>query len=212
MGSLSEPWDRPLIPKRGNVSQRVLFESVGRALMAWEEVEASLAHIYSALTRGTRFHAQANREYGIPDNFAQRLRGLEVKACRYFVHNPCQKTEGEFSEVVRLAVAYSARRNDIAHGVTRYIHWIVNPGSQESLLGLAGIGTLQWCVIPPHFKGNKFTKRNRPSYVLTSREINRFAASFWDVARHASNFAHDLEKQQQDALAALLGKPTQQDA
>ncbi len=188
---MGEPWDRPPFPKRGNASQRVLFEFIGRALMAWEEVETALAHLYSIFSCGSKFDQAANREYGEPPNFAPRLRRLEERARGYFVAKPCQEQEGEFDNIIRLATAYAPRRNDIAHGVARPVQWVLDPNSHESLLSLAG--EMQWCVIPPHFRDNKFTSENRPVYVLTSRETNRFSEAFWKITHRATKLATELD-------------------
>ena len=188
---MGNPWDRPPFPKDGNVSQRVLFESIGRALMAWEEVEGSLAHLYSAISTGSQFDEPSNKAYGNPDNFRERLGALRQNACRYFVKNCDQHREGQFAKIAELAEGFSGRRNDIAHGRARPIQWIL--GKPRSLLGDA---PFRWCIIPPHFRGNKFTPGNVPHYVLTSREINVFAGKFWDVAVLASDLARKLETPQ----------------
>jgi hypothetical protein len=55
------PWDRPQLARRGS-AERVLYEAIGRTLMAWEEVEGACAHLYSAFIAGWRFSVEANRE------------------------------------------------------------------------------------------------------------------------------------------------------
>ncbi len=190
---MPEPWDRPPMPKRGNRSERVLFEAVGRALMAWEEIETALAHLYAALATGDRFHPVSNREYGKPPTFIERLKGVEKKAARYFVKLPDQERESEFARIFALSTGFSGRRNDIAHGRVRLIHWIINPGSREALLSLAGTKAMQSCMIPAHFKGDKFTSENLPLYVYTSREINHIAAQFWPISRRVAELARLVE-------------------
>jgi hypothetical protein len=204
---MTEPWDRPPFPARGNRSERVLFESIGRALMAWEEAETTLAQLYAVFATGWARDEPANKEYGVPPNYGQRMQALEKKASVFFARYPSQDDEGAFSAIVQEANGYSGRRNDIAHGVTRHIHWIINPRSSESLLSLAD--RLGSCVVPPHFRGNKFTKKNTPEYVLTSREINRFALAFWDIARHVMNLGVLLERRLRQPSPH---KPTRRDA
>jgi hypothetical protein len=168
----------------------VLYEAVGRALMAWEEVECELSHLYSAFITRWPFDIEANRKYGEPLNFVHRAQALERVACRYFCKNPCQDMEGAFAEIMRLANGWSTRRNDVAHGRARPSHWILNPGSRETLLGVRG--PLQWCIIPAHFKEDKFID-DEPTYVLTSPEMRRFAAAFWSIAKQTSEFMHKIE-------------------
>jgi hypothetical protein len=157
---MSHTWDRPPFPKRGN-TQRVLYEAIGRTLMAWEEVEGAFAHLYSAFLTGWPFDVEANRQYGEPLNFVHRIEGLRAIACRYFYKHPSQETEGEFDELLRLAQGWSGRRNDVAHGRARPSSWIIVSEKQ---------GTQRWCVIPPHFRGEKFAGE-LPAYIRSSREI-----------------------------------------
>jgi hypothetical protein len=80
---MPDPWDRPPFPKAGN-SPRILYEAIGRALMAWEEVEGAFAHLYSTFLTGWPFDVEANRQYGEPLNFVHRVDGLRAIACRSF--------------------------------------------------------------------------------------------------------------------------------
>jgi hypothetical protein len=187
---MGEPWDRPPFPTRGN-SERILFEAIGRALMAWEDVEGEFAHLYSTFACGWPFDLGNNRKYGEPLNFAQRIQGLEQMACRFFRLNPSQEREGAFADIVRLANGWSLRRNDVAHGRARLMHWVINPNSPETLL--TAPQPLKWCVIPAHFKGDKFTADNKPAYVLTSREMRLFETAFWNIARQAGDLTHEFE-------------------
>lgn len=160
--------------------------------MYWEEFEAGLSHVYSAFCAPDRFNEAAMRKYGEPLNFVQRLKGLKTKGDDYFRRRPHQAKEGDFDSLVNLAENFSQRRNDIAHGVPRYIHWILDPNSPVTWLELAP--KIAWCVIPPHFKGNKFTKARQPAYVFTSREINYFAGHFWKLIQASARLAHDIER------------------
>jgi len=66
---MPDTWDRPSFPTRGNKSDRVLFEAIGRALNAWEQVETALA------LRDIR----ALLLWGLRQNWASR-RGVEILA------------------------------------------------------------------------------------------------------------------------------------
>src|SRR3977135_497493 len=121
----ANPWDRPPFPQRGS-AQRVLYESIGRALMNWEEIEGAFAHLYSAFLTGKRGDVGANQKYGIPTNFAQRVEGLKAVACRYFQKHPSQEMEGTFDRLVDLALNWSNRRSDVAHGRARPSSWIID--------------------------------------------------------------------------------------
>jgi hypothetical protein len=179
---MPDPWDRPQFPKRGNC-QRTLYEAIGRTLMAWEEVEGAFAHLYSTFLTGWPFDVEANRQYGEPLNFVHRVDGLRAIACRYFHRHPSQDIEGEFDAIMRLAHGWSGRRNDVAHGRARPSSWIIESETQ---------GLHRWCVIPPHFRAQKFAGE-RPAYVLSSREIRRFGEAFWELAHRIGRFYHEIE-------------------
>lgn len=183
---MPDPWDRPPLPRKGNLSQNVLFAAIGRTLNAWEEVEIALSHLYSVFVTGDRFDGAAMHDYGAPANFNQRF-GLLLRAAeQHFIRRPSQPIEGEFARLAAMVSGYSARRNDIAHGHVHYLHWIIPPRAPITLLS-AGRGELQWCLVPPHFRANKFTAKNLPAYVLTSREINELGLVFWDIVRALNN-------------------------
>lgn len=188
---MAEPWDIPPFPKQGNASQKVLFAAIGRATAAWADVEVTFAHLLSVFLAGNQFDARANRAYGEKETFAHRQALLTAAAEAHWRKRPDQALEGRLKELMILAMNLSRRRNDIAHGVLRFIHWIREPNSRATLL--SGGADLRWCLIPPHFNGKKFTSENRPEYVFTSREINRFAEAFWDLARDSSNLARKVE-------------------
>jgi len=131
------------------------------------------------------FDEGKNREYGRPANFRERLTNLEAAGCRYFCKWPHQDLEGELTWVIRYAMGYSQRRNDIAHGIVR-------------LAGVVGIDIdirdeMRWCVLPPHSRADKFTSGNMPTYILTSREINRFAKAFEAIVVRAWKLARAVE-------------------
>jgi hypothetical protein len=173
---MPDPLDRPPFPKRGNKSDCILFEAIGRTLNAWEEVEISLAHLYAAAVSGDRFDSAANHAYGEPTNFRQRIECLQRVAARRFINHPSQPIEGEFARLMELINGYAARRNDIAHGHTLPVQWLVDPADRPVLLSIAG--QVQWCLVPPHFRANKFTARQRPAYALTSWEIRESGLVF----------------------------------
>jgi hypothetical protein len=191
---MPNPWDRPPLAQRGS-AKRVLYEAIGEALMNWEEVEGALAHLYSALVNGRR-NTEANQEYGISLNFVGRIHGLKTVACRYFHKHPSQASEGGFDELVRLASSWSSRRNDVAHGRARPSKWIVPSTGPYGELE-------RWFVIPPHFKGDRFTG-TVPAYILSSREIRRFGDAFWKLAGRIEGFAFEIERAHRSSLYTRL--------
>jgi hypothetical protein len=184
---MPNPWDRPRIPKRGNKSDRSLFEALGRALNAWEEIEISMAHLYAEFTQSDRFEPEANLAYGEEANFNRRAAMLQRGAQEYFVRCPSQVVEGEFCRLMNLATGYSARRNDIAHSHVLPTHFIRIPDTSAEFLALEE--NPEWWLVPPHFRANKFTSRRLPAYAFTSSELNEFRKTFWDLAHAFSNLS-----------------------
>lgn len=184
---MSEPWDPPPFPKRGNRSYRVLLESIGRALTTWEELESYLANLYAALCGQDCYDQKANNLYGDELNFSGRIAALEQAGSRYFIKRPNQAREGELAWVIKYVTGYSRRRNDVAHGVVRCLQVVTD--SSKTILG----SNLEWCLIPPHFREKKYVTPNDPVHILTSVEINKFAKDFWPILRGVYRLALAVE-------------------
>ncbi len=202
---MANPWDRPPLSKRGNRSDRTLFAAIGRALIGWEEIEASMAHLYAAFTAADRFSLQEIRDYGKPANFKDRMAILQTSADNHFRSCPSQEIEGEFCRLKKLIDGYTGRRNDIAHSRVLYIQMVVEAESLDHLKSM--VDNLQWCLVPPFFRANKFTANNRPAYILTSWEINEFARVFWDIARALSNLSLWVLSQRSHASHGIRLQP-----
>ncbi|WP_158812084.1 hypothetical protein [Beijerinckia sp. L45] len=171
-----DPWDVPPIPTRGDEYGDALFAAIGRALIAWEEIEVSLAHLYSALCEKSPYDDGSNLDYGLPSNFNGRLEKLNDKAETYFIKYSNQGLEGRLHELLYRIKRMSARRNDIAHGVVRLFDIVKDPNI--TLLGAIDSG---WCLVPPHFKGVKHYDRNTPIVLFTSRSIKKVESGFWTL-------------------------------
>jgi hypothetical protein len=182
------PWDRPTLAQQGSRSDRALFESIGRTLNAWEQIESELAHLYSAMIAGHRFDMSANLVYGVPNTIQLRLAALQRAAKAHCVRHPSQEIEGEFERLSEMVERYSARRNDIAHGIARPFRWIITP----KLEGLVMYPNTEssWCLVPPHYRPKRTRPDSYPAYLLTSREINAFGSVFLKIAHALSNLSN----------------------
>jgi hypothetical protein len=187
---MSDPWDRPPLARRGNRSEASLFESIGRALNAWEMVEAEMAHLYSAFITLERFDLASNLAYGEPNTFPLRAAALQRSACPHFCRYPSQEIEGEFRRLITLAERYSVRRNDIAHGTVRPFEWVITPATQETVLQVVPwYEDCSWCLIPPHYRPKNTGRDRGPAYLFTSWEINEFGKVFMNIAHAISNLS-----------------------
>ena len=184
----THPQDIPAIPQRGDKYGNTLFSAIGRALIAWEEVEVSIAHVYSALCNKSCFDENTNAQYGTPLNFNSRLRELKLVAEAYFISNSDQNKENIFYKICNDAEKISYRRNDIAHGVIRLLDLVKDPS--KTLLGTLDSG---WCLVPPHFKGVKYYDKDTPYAIYSSKSIRKIENYLWELKVEISSFAYSVE-------------------
>lgn len=178
---MTNPWDIPPFPASGDHPASLTYEAVGRALSAWEEIEVSLSHLYGLFSGKNPRTIETYTEYGGETNFAQRSDKLSATALRYFVRRPHQELEAEFDGLIREIRCFSARRNDIAHGIVRAVR--VRPSSDPPPKPIPGalltIRTqYEFCLAPPTYTDRKFDADHTPLYLLTSVEISAFERHF----------------------------------
>src|SRR4029078_13418082 len=70
--AMSNPWDIPPFPKRGDFDSNLTYAGVGRVISHWEMLEYKLARLYSAFV-GKPDTYYATQEYGIPNIFRLRF-------------------------------------------------------------------------------------------------------------------------------------------
>jgi hypothetical protein len=136
---MSNSWDIPDFPIKGDATEDVTFASVGRALSRWEEFETRLASLFGVFmgtlidTHETNARA-AIRAYGSVASFRGKAEMLEQAAELWFDEHPSEELEKKLRDLLRLASRYAARRNDIAHGI---VHPLWNPGNRSKTLATA---------------------------------------------------------------------------
>jgi hypothetical protein len=174
---MSNPWDIPPFPVRGDADQNDTYAGVGRVLSQWEAIEVELSHVYSLLVYRHE-DLEALREYGRPTIFRDRLDSLQRAAERYFQSNPHQETESEFSDIAKIARNFSARKNDVAHSIVRPYRWTFPPSAET----VDPFEPMQFCATPPHYSGKKFMPENLPIYVYTSVEMNALSVALFEFS------------------------------
>jgi len=115
---MPNPWDRSPQPDKGELSAEDIFVSVGRALSAWENLEAALGDFFAFIVgAGFGLTDPALRAYGSVSSFANRATMLEEAAAAYFHDNPNSHFKERFRQVITVECrGFSGRRNQIAHG------------------------------------------------------------------------------------------------
>ena len=184
---MPNPWEPPLFPDHGDNDNKTLFESIGRALTAWEDLESFLSHLYAGLSEQSLYNQEAIYRYGSFCNVSIRARDLRASGEAYFIKYPNQHLEGELSWIIKSFSGWSQRRNDVAHGVVRLID--IAKYTRISLMG----ASTSWCLAPPHFKEEKHFATNTPARILTSVEINRFSDAYWSLLRRVFALSQAVE-------------------
>jgi hypothetical protein len=123
---MPSPWDKPTSApnRRGDTDANALYRSVGRALSAWEFMEAHLGSVYAALTLAPseRYFAPAMRAFGTVTNTFSRAEMITHAAEAFFfleysrAKDECDVLHTELKEILKHYRGWAARRNDIAHG------------------------------------------------------------------------------------------------
>lgn len=164
-------WDTPPPPERGDQSDSVLFEAVGRALTMWEALEECWAGVFACFTGHGEFYflSPAVRAYGAATGFTVRQGMLEAAAVAHFHSFPDQDADQEFRRLVRLTVNFSARRNEIAHGRVKYL----NAGAFARGAGFH--------LVPAGYNTKKRPIHRPPAYAYSSAEVGRLRSQFKEI-------------------------------
>ena len=178
-----EPWEVPAPPDRGDPTNEITFAAVGAALSQWEWFEGNLSLAFSYLLGTGSGNVAAIRVYGSVESFRGRANLIESAAVVYFKKKPNDALYQAIKDLLTLSSSrFSARRNEIAHG-------IVNPYFKiENGEGLHN----GYALYPAYYATRKRKLPERgpltdttPTYVYTSAEINHFGSEFGKLAHTA---------------------------
>lgn len=185
---MSNPWDSQPIPTRGDVNADSTFAGVGRVLTQWENVEIHLSELYSYFV-GKPQEMPAIALYGLPKIFSDRMNALEQAAHQHFIATPDQANEGEFCRIARAARGFSARRNEVGHGVVHdmrrmaYFRHSLDPQPVRP----------EYCLVPPHFARRNFnTQTNAPTFAYAAIELQDLEAALAAFGRDVAAFRNKL--------------------
>ena len=171
---MSNPWDRPPLPIRGDDDQDTTPAAVGSVLTNWENIEGELSHIF-ALYIGKMWTNEAYDQFYEKGRTTKgRLQNLETAANAYFVKSPNQEAEGAFCKLLEGVFGFADRRHEAAHGIVRPIQWY---GSllPESSRPPPDSG-FKFCLVPPHYQ-RTWIKDGKPEYIYTSKELKQHQLS-----------------------------------
>jgi hypothetical protein len=113
---MSTSAENPTLPP-GETDPNLLYNAVGRAIHAWENMESALARLYAKMI-GLKEDPRALADYGSENRrFIDRLSALNDAKEDYFRLLPDQGREGELSSLLGDTKDLSIKRHRIAHGM-----------------------------------------------------------------------------------------------
>lgn len=183
---MTNPWDRPPLPKEGDADQDTTYAAVGRVLSAWEAIEGELSNIF-AIFIGKMWTAEAYDDYRAKGKTThRRLETIEKAAKVYFVKMPNQQAEGAFCRLVKYAKGFADRRHEVAHGIVRPLQWY---GSLLPNVKPPIDGRPRYCLVPPHYQRDWFAN-GVPEYIYTSNELNEIEDRLLDLFDDVMDYRH----------------------
>jgi hypothetical protein len=112
-----QPWEVPDLPTHGDQSKDDTFRAVGAALSQREYFEGNLTSAFSYLIGSGYGNIAALRAYGSVETFRGRANMIETAAEVYLRYNPDAALQSLLDEIIKRSRQFSARRNEIAHGI-----------------------------------------------------------------------------------------------
>ena len=175
-----QPWEVPDPPTRGDSSNDITFRAVGAALSQWEFFEGNLTLAFSYLVGTGYGNIAAVRAYGSVETFRGRANMIESAAEVYFKYTLDPELQSLLNGVLKLSRQFSARRNEIAHGIVSP-HVAVENGEWVQ----------RGCVLYPAYYATR--KRQLPdtapldlvsfTFAYSSVEIDKIPRSFQRASR-----------------------------
>jgi len=180
-------WDPPPFPENGDDDERSTFEWIGRALSEWERFEAFLGLIFGVFVGSYDGDAPAMRAYGTVASFKARIDMIKAAADAHFMKHP-NSASAIFDHICEEAIGFSARRNEIAHGVVQ-LYYPDGKNAAGSVLGPSLHAT----------RKRKLSKKVgdpisiKPTYAYSAQELLKFTRDFHLLAQRAKGFHRNFD-------------------
>lgn len=183
---MADPWDPFPFPLAGDPDEKDTYRGVGLVMSSWEAVEFEFARLYSLLVGDP--DGPSVRDYGQPQIFRERLDGLSRRAISYFVRRCDQHLEGTFHRLTQEASGFSARRNEVAHGIVMDvtgISFIVNQFVFRN-------NSLKHYVVVPPYHLLRWHSGGSPNYALNFGQLQEIAARLLSLQSRIKEFRLSL--------------------
>jgi hypothetical protein len=175
---MSNPFERPKAPSKGDRDPDTIYLSVGRALSMWEHTEADFSRLFSHLITPGRGSGAARRAYGSIASSNGRRDLIEKAGSVFFQFFPQKELQESFINTVKLYADASARRNDIAHGI------VVRFGKNME----------DGYFLSANMYTSKTPLFGSPSYYYTTHIIMSFFLEFEKLGDRANGIVRQIEK------------------
>jgi hypothetical protein len=192
------PWDQLPAPQKGDDSEDITFCSIGRALTRWETLDIYLAILFSYLVG--IFTPSAIRAYGSLGTFSGKLAMIREAGKAFITLENAEHIQTDFDKLMNLSEKYSARRNEIAHG-------IVISYSQEMFFHQQD--KEGFVLVPNYHNAKKQTlvinqMAGVPKFVYSSKEIDHYKDRFEELTPLALHVIQEVQKSNRFVKTAEL--------
>lgn len=192
-------WDRPpnsRIPNRpGDRLSEPLFLSLGKAVSAWEGVQAATSSLYFAMSAPELDEVEKDpgfQAFGGLNKVHERRKEL-MKRGEEFVSRGLGKHQDQASNfkrrlksVMHSYVGWAARRNDIAHG---YVTESGTPDYDDPDQPT----TIVYSLCPSHARLSKWS-HGEPEYNYVASELEYFASCFQHLDERIEDLARFADR------------------
>lgn len=166
----------------GDCDPDITFNAVGRAISAWETLEAHLSYLYSAFVRQPML-LDAIEQYGRETRtFQNRIAHLGRAAAVYFKD---QAQEAEFHALIAEVEQLHRYRTQIAHGALRAVPVAIPVFNHKGEIGGAVVdgSKYSFTIAPPWYGNPQLSALTGSYYHYGSQTILGFIAEFDELTR-----------------------------
>ena len=159
-----------------------IYLNIGRALTGWEVLEQQISRLFGFFCGGDD-PLPSRRAYGSVISFQGRAEMLRVAAEGYFYARPDHAMERRFHALLVEVGKFSARRNEIAHGVVGIPFYVMGPGSGLSAyepryaLMPSEYATNKHALLKGSMEGHELGEMRR-KYAYSSTDVDHYRAEF----------------------------------
>jgi hypothetical protein len=192
------PWDRPVCSgtpnRQGDSSAEPIYTALGRALSAWEGVNAATRSLFQAL----HSHQPDCDRMKALDEFDNRTKAHDrAHALRYasdallgrdfgLVGGDAAKLKKRIRSTINRYLGWVARRNELAHG---YVTEALSPDYSQEAQPIVSV----YALLPSHARTDRWFN-SEPEWNYLAAEIEEFArqfgyldAAFEELSDHVEN-------------------------